>query len=240
MLQLAQGEWGRQSCLHVGFGSSVGQPILAAAGFQPASSGPDERLGLRSRFEEPPERRPLGVGLSCGRQSCLQAAFQAACSIREAGEIPSCWSNGARPDKLKHVLPKNADMSVGATSGATDCLHGAQWGRQSCLQPPFRRLANPEHWRSQRCFGVMSYRYRDGKPEKFVRRRASRLKACCSQDWLPHERAKACRRPERPPAGTIACHTTSLAWSKFPRGKRVEMSLDPAGKGACDTVTHAR
>jgi hypothetical protein len=70
-------------------------------------------------------------------------------------------------------------------------IHGAQWGRQSCLQPHFRRLANPEHWRSQRCFGVMSCRYRDVKPEKFVKGRASRLKAGCSQDWLPHKRAKA-------------------------------------------------
>jgi hypothetical protein len=34
------------------------------------------------------------------------------------------------------------------------------------------------------------------KPEKFVRRRGSRLKAGCSQDWLPHERAKAERRAE--------------------------------------------
>jgi hypothetical protein len=57
------------------------------------------------------------VGLSCGRQSCLQAAFQAACSIRdeflglfhfharghETAEISFCMSNCARLDKLKHV-----------------------------------------------------------------------------------------------------------------------------------------
>jgi hypothetical protein len=57
-----------------------------------------------------------------------------------------------------------------------------QWGRQSCLQPPLRRLGNPEHWRSQRFFGLVFCRYRDGKPEKFVKGRASRLKAGCSQD----------------------------------------------------------
>jgi len=39
-------------------------------------------------------------------------------------------------------------------------------------------------------FGFVSCRYRDGKPEKFVKGRASRLKAGCSQDWLPHKRAK--------------------------------------------------
>jgi hypothetical protein len=79
----------------------VGQPILAAAGFQPASSTPDEFLGLRcanpegheakenscsatadlSRFESRLKGGCLGFGLSCGRQSCLQAAFQAAFSI---------------------------------------------------------------------------------------------------------------------------------------------------------------
>jgi len=80
----------------------------------------------------------------CGRQSCLQAAFQAAVSAL--------------------------------------AMHGGQWGRQSCLQPPFRRLANPEHRRSQRFFGFVPCRYRDGKSEKFVRCRASRLKAGCSQD----------------------------------------------------------
>ena len=137
---------------------------------------------------------PLGLGLSCGRQSCLQ----------------------------------------------TLAIHGAQWGRQSCLQPPFRRLANRKHSRSS-LFGFVSCRYRNGKPEKFVRRRASRLKAGCtveslaqagkphvgqdgiflpignrplrvfipfhgpkthadSQDWLPHKRAKA----ERHEAGERA------------------------------------
>jgi hypothetical protein len=40
-------------------------------------------------------------------------------------------------------------------------------------------------------FGFVSCRHRDGKPEKFVKGRASRLKAGCSQDWLPHKRAKA-------------------------------------------------
>ena len=60
----------------------------------------------------------------------------------------------------------------------------AEWGRQSCLQPPFRRLANPEHWRSQRFFGFVSCRYRDGKPEKFVKGRASRLKAGCTVESL--------------------------------------------------------
>jgi hypothetical protein len=67
----------------------------------------------------------------------------------------------------------------------------AQCGRQSCLQPPFRRLANPEHWRSQLFFGFVFCRYRDGKPDKFVKGRASRLKAGCSQDWLPHNALRA-------------------------------------------------
>jgi hypothetical protein len=77
-----------------------------------------------------------------------------------------------------------------AARPSVSAIHGVQWGRQSCLQPPFRRLANPEHWRSQRGSGVMSCRNRDGKPEKLVGRRASRLKAGCSQDWLPHEMPK--------------------------------------------------
>jgi hypothetical protein len=96
---------------------------------------------------------PVGFGLACGRQSCLQAAFQAAFSAL--------------------------------------AIHGARSGRQSCQQPPFRRPANPEHWRSQRFFGFVSCRYRDGKPEKFVKGRASRLKAGSRQDCLPHKRAKA-------------------------------------------------
>ena len=40
------------------------------------------------------------------------------------------------------------------------------WGGQSCPQPPFRRLLQP----------------RAG-----LRSRRDRLKAGCSQDWLPHE-----------------------------------------------------
>jgi len=38
--------------------------------------------------------------------------------------------------------------------------------------------------------GFVSCRYRDGKPEKFVKGRESRLKAGCSQDWLPHNAAE--------------------------------------------------
>jgi hypothetical protein len=59
--------------------------------------------------------RLLDFGHSCGRQSCLQAAFQAAVSDtrrisqaslfdagrHEAGEIPCCRSSCARLDKLK-------------------------------------------------------------------------------------------------------------------------------------------
>jgi hypothetical protein len=71
------------------FGSLVGQPILAAAGFQPASSAADEFLGLRgatleehepketsatadlSRFENRLKGGCLEFGLSCGRHDCL-------------------------------------------------------------------------------------------------------------------------------------------------------------------------
>ena len=45
-------------------------------------------------------------------------------------------------------------MGLRPTKGNDDVL----WGRQFCLQPPFRRLV---------C-------------------KVSRLKAGCSQDWLPH------------------------------------------------------
>ena len=87
------------------------------------------------------------LGLSCGRQSCLQAAFQAAVRL---------WP-----------------------------IHGAQWGRQSCLQPPFRRLAKPLGTGDRRVsFGFVSCRYRDGKPEKFVRCWARRLKAGCTVESL--------------------------------------------------------
>jgi len=76
-----------------------------------------------------------------------------------------------------------------------DRAGGALWGRQSCLgNRACSRLSGGsqtlKHWRSQRFFGVMSCRYRDVKPEKFVKGRASRLKAGCSQDWLPHSAAK--------------------------------------------------
>jgi len=77
---------------------------------------------------------PLGFGLSCGRQSCLQAAFQAAFSIRdeflglrrfktgghEAGEIPACKSSCARLDKLKDVLQSGAEMSLGAADATSE------------------------------------------------------------------------------------------------------------------------
>jgi hypothetical protein len=46
------------------------------------------------------------------------------------------------------------------------------------------QFANPEHWRSQRFFGFVSCRYRDVKPEKFVKGRASRLKAGCTVESL--------------------------------------------------------
>jgi len=175
------------------------------------------------------------------------------------------------------VLVWQAILPAGGLSGRLFGF-GISWGRSGAgnraLQPPFRRLANPEHWRSQRCFGVMSCRYRDGKPEKFVRRRASRLQpglaapqrakatnfsgftVQCRQDTKPQKyalqvelrstgQAEACptkerrhecrrcrhecprhvrsngaleqtakaeqRRPERPPAGTIACHTICLS-----------------------------
>jgi hypothetical protein len=86
----------------------------------------------------------------CGRQSCLQAAFQAAFPIpdeflghrrfnergHEAGEIPCCMSSCTRLDKLKHVPPSGADRSVRAadtsvraTSGAT--AHWHKWPKPS-------------------------------------------------------------------------------------------------------------
>ena len=84
-------------------------------------------------------RSSLGFGLSCGRQSCLQAAFQAAFSIRdeflglrrfhdgghEAGEKTCCRSNCARLDKLKHVLPRGAEMSLGAADTSVRATSGA-------------------------------------------------------------------------------------------------------------------
>jgi len=71
------------------------------------------------------------------------------------------------------VLPSRDRERVGAVGSQswTSVLNGvtmgprptkdnqdASWGRQSCLQPPFRRLVSE----------------------------VSRLKAGCSQDWLPH------------------------------------------------------
>ena len=66
------------------------------------------------------------------------------------------------------------------------------WGGQSCPQPPFRRLflyASAPSW---------------GK---------GRLKAGCSQDWLPHKSGGMVSRIKKYAAlGTSAC-ATSAAWS---------------------------
>jgi len=93
------------------------------------------------------------------------------------------------PLDVGHSCGRQSCLAIVPASGLSGrrsalAIHGAQWGRQSCLQPPFRRLANPEHWRSQRFFGVMFCRYRDGKPEKFVKGRASWLKAGCTVESL--------------------------------------------------------
>jgi len=85
------------------------------------------------------QNSPLDFGYSCGKQSCLHAAFQAAVSIRdeflglrrfhagghEAGEMRSCRSNCARLDKLKHVLQSGADMSVGTADTSVRATCGA-------------------------------------------------------------------------------------------------------------------
>jgi hypothetical protein len=49
---------------------------------------------------------------------------------------------------------------------------------------------------------------REAREIRQTSRKPAAAKIGC-QDWLPHERAKVQRRPERPPAGTIAFHTQS-------------------------------
>ena len=58
------------------------------------------------------------------------------------------------------------------------CGYAALRGRQSCLQPPFRRL-----FRGRRAFSITEER---------------RLKAGGSQDWLPHSRTHTARPASAP------------------------------------------
>jgi hypothetical protein len=112
---------------------------------------------------------------------------------------------------------------------------------EHALQPPFRRLANPEHWRSQRFFWLRvlqaprsearEIRRAPDKPAESwlqpglaapqrakVQRPAKAglwLNACPTKGLKAElstktaQKAKSWGRPERPPAGTIACHTKS-------------------------------
>ena len=115
---------------------------------------------------QPAFSRLLDFGHACGRQSCLQAAFQAAFSIRdeflgprctmparlEAGEIPSCRSNCARLDKLKHVLHSGAEVSLGAadTSVRATSAATAHWSKRPKPRDGLSRRRRTDHSRSPR------------------------------------------------------------------------------------------
>jgi hypothetical protein len=145
----------------------------------------------------------------CGRQSCLQAAFQAASKrpfthfvFSTASCLPGIVQR--RPRNLSRI----GDGGLKARLSALALL----WGSQSWLQPAFSRLARP----LTNFPGFPSRYLQDPKPKKRCDRQcsgfASRLKGGCRHDCLPHwapRTAKAERRPERPPASTIACHTKS-------------------------------
>ena len=61
----------------------------------------------------------------------------------------------------------------------------------AAFQAAFRTWTSQQFQTKGGVFGLVCFKSPAAKPEKFVRRRGSRLKAGCSQDWLPHERAKA-------------------------------------------------
>jgi len=158
----------------------VGQAIVPGnRAWQSCLQPPFRRL--RRPFR-PPSNRPLTQFAGISSASCFAGIPQR--SLRNSSRI----GNGGLKGRLQARLPATRMAKVeepperrlqaglpAPLSLSTDC-------HVQTPQPPFRRLANPEHWRSQRFFGFVFCRYRDGKPEKFVKGRASRLKAGCSQD----------------------------------------------------------
>jgi hypothetical protein len=130
----------------------------------------------------------------------------------------SCRSSCARLDKPQHVLHSGADMSVGAadtsvraTSAATAhrCIRAA--GNLACRRPFRPPFPIREEFFGLRC-GTCETRSRRNK--------------CELREW------SVGRRPERPPAGTIACHTRRLPAAQMAKAeKRPERS--PTGTTAC-------
>jgi hypothetical protein len=104
---------------------------------------PTPPKAMKTRTSRLPSGRRMPSGPTCGptsaRFSTVQAASQSVFSIRdefldlrrfnagghEAGNIRSCMSSAARLDKLKHLLPSGADMSVGAADRSVRATSGA-------------------------------------------------------------------------------------------------------------------
>jgi hypothetical protein len=111
----------------------------------------------------------------CGRQSCLQAAFQAA-----------SWSLAIY--RMKSKTQVGQAFSLRRASARLSAL-ALLWGSQSWLQPAFSRLARP----LTNFSGFPSRYLQDTKPKKHCDRQcsgfASRLKGGCRHDSLPHVRS---------------------------------------------------
>jgi len=161
----------------------VGQAIVTAGG-----------LALQAAFQAAAQLCWFGRGADtrvCSAETHLGAAFL---RLREVQGLGHSWQK-----------PSGAgNLACSRLSGG--CLDFGHF-RYAVGRPvwqaivPAARKAEPEaaafqaalkpgqisRRRARVFFGFVSFRVRAAKPEKLVRRRGSRLKAGCSQDWLPHE-----------------------------------------------------
>jgi hypothetical protein len=234
----------------------VGQAILPAAAFQAALSA----LAIHS----------VQTVALCGRQSCLSAwRFAPSKGMKTCtGRLPigrrmpsgpTCGPASTRFSTVQASFQAAVPQTTHAVriyfSGFVSRRdHAAKPGKfvayregglKGRLQAGLPATRNPRRRRS--FFGLVSFKGRAAKPEKFVGHRRSRLKAGCSQDWLPHEKAKAgCRlnacptkrpkstaglRPACFPGQAKACPTKTRQKAK---GDRLAESRS-ADKNACPT-----
>jgi hypothetical protein len=152
----------------------VGQAILPAAAFQAALSA----LAVRGM---------QAIAL-CGRQSWLQAAFQG--TGQQTTHAVRTYSSGFVFAGIpQRSLRNSSRIGNGGLKGRLQArLPAARMAKVQAAA--FQAVLKPEHISRRRegvFLGFVSFRDRTAKPEKFVRRRGSRLKAGCSQDWLPHK-----------------------------------------------------
>jgi hypothetical protein len=151
--------------------------------------------------------------------------------------MPSCPTCGF-PARARFSTVQAAFQAAAGLWPFTARSGAGNRARQSCLQPSFRRLANPEHWRSQRFFGFVSCRYRDGKPEKFVKGRASRLQPGLAAPQKSQSREAAFQAGVERTSHAVRSYLSVFVFAGIPQ--RSLRNSSPIGNGGLKGRLQAR